>query len=156
MGSNMAITPLRYDVNYRNYFMVLNGSIKVKLTPPKNSKYLYLESDYDNFEFRSAINPWNVQEQYKPEFEKIKFLDITLEPGKILFIPAYWWYSFQFENSKTYIISLKYRTYMNTLAILPIIIKSFLQKQNTKYHIGGDPLTPQATINDDIEKAKNE
>jgi len=151
MGSNNSVTPLRYDVNYRNYFMVLNGTVKVKLTPPKSSKYLYPEYDYDNFEFRSQINPWTVQEQYKGEIDKIKFLDITLEPGKILFIPAYWWYSFQFDDSKPYIISLKYRTYMNTLAILPSIIKSFLQKQNTKYRIEGDIITPKDTPNDDIK-----
>jgi hypothetical protein len=133
MGSNAATTPLRYDMNYRNYFIVLNGTIKVKMTPPKNNKYLHLNNDYDNFEFRSPINPWNVQEQYKNDFNKIKFLDTTLEPGKILFIPAYWWYSFEFQDSKTSLISLKYRTYMNTIAILPHIFKSFLQKQNTRY-----------------------
>ena len=144
MGSNNSITPLRYDLNYRNYFMVLNGNIKVKLAPPKSCKYLYPDYDYDNFEFKSPINPWNVQEQFKNDFDKIKFLDVTLEPGKILFIPAYWWYSFKFEDSKTSIISLKYRTYMNTVSILPSIFKSFLQKQNTKYHIdmGGTPIFP--------------
>lgn len=133
MGSNAAATPLRYDMNYRNYFIVLNGTIKVKMTPPKNTKYLHLNNDYDNFEFRSPINPWNVQGQYKDDFNKIKFIDTILEPGKILFIPPYWWYSFEFQDSKTSLMSLKYRTYMNTVAILPHIFKSFLQKQNTTY-----------------------
>jgi hypothetical protein len=133
MGSNAAATPLRYDMNYRNYFIVLNGTIKVKMTPPKNTKYLHLNNDYANFEFKSPINPWNVQCQYKDDFNKIKFIDTILEPGKILFIPAYWWYSFEFQDSKTSVISLKYRTYMNTVAILPQIFKSFLQKQNTTY-----------------------
>ena len=135
LGSNGSITPFRYDINYRNYFVILSGSVKVKMTPPRSSKYLYPIKDYDNFEFRSPINPWNVQEQYKKDFDKIKCLELTLEPGKILFIPAYWWYSLKFEDNKTSIISFKYRTYMNTVAVFPSIFISFLQKQNIKHNI---------------------
>jgi len=144
LGSENSVTPLRYDVNYRNFYAVIEGEVTIKLTPPKNSKYLYLEKNYENFEFRSPINPWDIQECYKKEFEKTQFLEVVLTRGKILFIPAYWWYSFKFEDSKTSIISLKYRTYMNTVSILPSIFKSFLQKQNTKYHIdmGGTPIFP--------------
>ena len=135
MGSKDNITPLRYEMNYRNYFVVLSGSIKVKMSPPKSGKYLYPIKDYENLEFRSSINPWNVQEKYQHEFDKIKCMEVTLEPGKIIFIPAYWWYSFKFEDNKSTIISFKYRTYMNTLAILPNLFISFLQKQNIKHDI---------------------
>ena len=72
---------------------MLSGKVKIKLSPPKSSKYLHQIKDYDNFEFRSPINVWNIQEEYKIDFDKIKCMEITLEPGKILFIPAYWWYS---------------------------------------------------------------
>ena len=135
MGSKDNITPLRYEMNYRNYFVVLSGSIKVKMSPPKSGKYLYPIKDYENLEFRSSINPWNVQEKYLHDFDKIKCMEVTLEPGKIIFIPAYWWYSFKFEDNKSTIISFKYRTYMNTLAILPNLFISFLQKQNIKHDI---------------------
>lgn len=137
LGSKDSITPLRYEKNYRNYFIVLSGSVKVKLTPPKSSKYLYPQYDYENFEFRSLINPWSIQDKYKIDFDKIKCMEVELTAGKILFIPAYWWYSLKFEDSKTAIISLKYRTYMNTIAISPSIFISFLQKQNIKHDIVG-------------------
>jgi len=137
MGSKNSITPFRYDKNYRNYFIILSGLVKVKLTPPKSKKYLYPQYDYDNYEFRSLINPWNVQDNYKIDFDKIKCMEIELKPGRIIFIPAYWWYSFKFEDSKTALISLKYRTYMNTVAIIPDMIISFLQKQNIKHQIVG-------------------
>ena len=135
MGSKGAITPFRYDINYRQYFIVLSGVVKVKLAPPKSSKYLRVIKDYDNFEFRSPINPWNIQSEYKADFDKIKCMDITLDAGKLLFIPAYWWYSFTFEDNTTSVLSLKYRTYMNTIAILPYLFISFLQKQNIKHDI---------------------
>ena len=64
-------------------------------------------------------------------------MEVELKAGKILFIPSYWWYSLKFEDSKTALISLKYRTYMNTVAISPSIFISFLQKQNIKHDIVG-------------------
>jgi len=135
IGSKNATTPLRYDINYRNYMIVLKGVVKVKLSPPKSTKYLHHIKDYDNFEFRSPVNPWDVQDEYKQDFSKIKCMDITLDPGKLLFIPSYWWYSFNFEDSDCVILNFRYRTYMNIAAIMPHLFISFLQKQNIKHDI---------------------
>jgi len=111
--------------------MVTEGNIKIKLSQPKSSKYLYQQKDYENFEFMSPINPWNVQSQYKADFDKIKCLDISLTKGQIIYIPAYWWYSIEFGN-ETSVITFKYKTYMNAVAILPNLIMKFLQSQNVK------------------------
>ena len=127
-------TPFRYDLNYRNYYMVTHGSIKVKLSPPKSSKYLYPINDYENFEFRSPINPWNPQTKYRADFDKIKCLEIVLTPGKLLFIPAYWWYTFKFDEN-TSVSCFKYRTYMNNIAISPKICMYALQNQNVERKI---------------------
>jgi hypothetical protein len=134
-GSKNSYTPLRYNLNYRNYYLVLEGKIRIKMTPPKNEKYLYCNKDYDNFEFRSPLNIWNIQEQYKREFNKMKFLEVDLEPGNIIYIPAYWWYSIQILKENTSILSFKYRTYMNNIAILPQLILKIMQKQNIKHKI---------------------
>lgn len=134
IGSLNTTTPLRYNISYRNFFLVLDGNITIKLTPPKNTKYLYPDNDYDNFEFRSKINPWNIQYEYKNDFNKIKCLDVSIEKGKIIYIPAYWWYSIKFNNTAT-VLNFKYKTYMNNVAIIPHYIKHFLQKQNIKHNI---------------------
>ena len=134
MGSNGVETPLRYEVNYRNYFIVTQGSVKIKLMPPKSSRYLYPINDYENFEFRSQINPWSPQPKFRADFDKIKCLEIVLTPGKFLFIPAYWWHSFKFSND-TSISSFKYRTYMNTIAIMPNLLMYALQNQNVERQI---------------------
>jgi len=131
MGSSGSETPLRYEINYRNYFIVTKGSIKVKLTPPKSSKYLYTINDYENLEFRSPVNPWKVQSKYKADYDKIKFLEIDLYPGKFLFIPSYWWYSFKFSPD-TSVSCFRYRTYMNNIAIIPEIFMYGLQNQNVE------------------------
>jgi len=134
-GSINSYTPLRYNLNYRNYFLLLEGKIRIKMTPPKNEKYLYCNKDYDNFEFRSPLNVWSIQEEYKNDFNKIKFLEVDLEPGNIIYIPAYWWYSIQILQENTSILSFKYRTYMNNVAILPQVILKIMQKQNIKHKI---------------------
>jgi hypothetical protein len=131
MGSDGVETPLRYEINYRNYFLVTQGSLKVKLAPPKSGRYLYPVKDYENLEFRAQVNPWNPQAKFRADFDKVKCLEIVLTPGKFLFIPAYWWYSFKFAEN-TSVSSFKYRTYMNNIAISPHIFMYALQNQNVE------------------------
>lgn len=128
-GSENSTTPFRYDVNYRNYFIITQGSVRLKLCPYYFSKYLHVVNDYELFEFRSQINPWNTQHKYINDFEKVKCLEILLLPGKCIYIPAYWFYSFKLGKN-TSVTCLKYRTYFNNIAITPKIFMSLLQNQN--------------------------
>ncbi len=130
-GSESSKTPLRYNLNYRNYYYVTSGKVTLKLIPPHSSRYLYPVKDYDNFEFRSPVNIWDVQQEYKADFDKVKVLDITLEKGEIIFIPAYWWYSIKYDKISS-ICCFKYRTFMNVLAISPELVLTMLQGQNIK------------------------
>jgi hypothetical protein len=134
MGSDNVETPFRYDLNYRNFYMVTQGSIKIKLSPPKSSKYLYPINDYENLEFKSPVNPWTTQPKYRADFDKIKCLEIVLVPGRFLYIPAYWWYTFKFAEN-TSVSCFKYRTYMNNIAISPKIFMYALQNQNVERKI---------------------
>jgi hypothetical protein len=135
MGSQGTCSPFRYEVNYRNYFLLTQGSAQVKLAPPQSIKYLYPNYDYENFEFKSPVNPWSPQAKYIADFDKIKCLEFTLVPGKTLFLPAYWWYSIKFNTSNTSISCFRYRTYMNNIAILPYITLHALQIQNVKRNV---------------------
>lgn len=134
IGNEGVKTPFRYEVNYRNYFMVTEGEIRIKMAPPKSSKYLYQHIDYENFEFCSQVNPWDTQQHYKKDFDKIKCLEIVVKKGNMIYMPAYWWYSIEFGKETT-IASFKYRTYMNTVAILPKICMKLLQSQNVKHRL---------------------
>jgi hypothetical protein len=132
MASEKTTTPLRYEVNYRNYFLVTQGSVRILLIPPKDTRYLYPINDYDILEFRSPVNPWKVQPEYQDDFDKIKTLEVELFQGMVMFIPAYWWYSIQFISAETSICSFKYRTHMNTLSIAPQLLLNILQNMNIK------------------------
>ena len=129
--SSNSHTNLKYELNYRNYFFVSQGSVKVKLLPPKSSKYLNVIKDYENFEFYSPINIWDVQNEYKTSIDKVKSLEVVVKKGQIIYIPTYWWYSIKFEEN-TSICVFKYRTYMNNVAILNHLMMNILQSQNVK------------------------
>ena len=134
MGSNNSCTPFRYEINYRNYFLLTEGTAQVKLAPPQSIKYLYPNYDYENFEFKSPVDPWSPQVKYIADFDKMKCLEFTLIPGKTLYIPAYWWYSIKFTNN-TSISCFRYRTYMNNIAVIPYIGMHALQIQNIKRNV---------------------
>ena len=134
MGSANTCTPFRYEINYRNYYLLTEGSAQIKLAPPHSIKYLYPNYDYENFEFRSPVDPWSPQPKYIADFDKMKCLEFTLTPGKTLYIPAYWWYSIKF-NKNTSISCFNYRTYMNNIAVAPYIGMHALQIQNVKRNV---------------------
>ena len=131
MGSKNSHTPLRYEINYRNYVYCSNGVCNIKLIAPDNIDSLYPIMDYVNFEFRSSINPWNVQAEFSNDFKRIKVIDIVLSEGQTLFIPSYWFYSIEFsENTK--LMTMKYRNYFNIVSIVPYLSMHYLQIQNIK------------------------
>ena len=125
-------SPLRYEMNYRNYFFVTHGKVIIRLFAPKATKYLYSVNDYENFEFISPVNPWTVQENYRSDFDKLRSMDVTLLPGQMVHIPAYWWYSIKFVKSNTTVCVFKYKTYMSVLSISNHLIMKMLQRQSTK------------------------
>ena len=130
-GTTNIETPLRYEHNYRNYIMTTEGKVIIRLIPPKYNKYCNMETNYELMEHRSEIDVWNTQEKYKIIMKKIKYLDVELSAGKILYLPAYWLYSIKIcENSS--LLLMKYCTYMNMMTISPTLVMNWLQNQNIK------------------------
>lgn len=130
-GSKNNITPLRYHTHYRYFLAVNSGKITVKLTPWKSSKYLHPIKDFENYEFRSPINVWNPQKQFQNDMEKLKFLEFTVQPGSIVYIPPFWWYSIKFSNQSDSLVStFTYNSIMNCVSNLPNYGLYYLQQAN--------------------------
>lgn len=119
-GSTDACTKLRYSNWHRNYFLVASGEVTVKLAPPRNSRVLDVQKDSNDF--YSLTNAWDAP--------KVKFLEFVIKPGQMVYIPAYWWYSFKLGKDAS-VLGFQYCTFMNVIAILPDIINTVLQQQNT-------------------------
>ena len=143
-GSQGTRTPLRYELSNRTYFVVVTGRVKMKLAPPKTTRYLYPVSDYCNYEFRSPIDPWSPQPQYQGDFDKVKCLDVVLQPGSAFYLPAKWWYSMEFVDPGTKVAVCRYSTYMSALASSPHSLLWALQTQNVQHRIAAQ-LAPNTT-----------
>jgi len=113
-GSRKAYTPMTYHMYSHRFFVVegdtSNCGIRIKMCPWKNTPRLHQRKDYENFEF------WSTMNMFRGDEDKLKILDFVVNPGYILYIPPYWWYSFQFLDVSTCVTSVSYSTAINALA----------------------------------------
>jgi hypothetical protein len=136
LGSRGAVLPLRYHTNYRHFLSVNSGKIRVKMTPWKSSKYLYQYRDFETYEFRSPINVWKPSKKYRNEMDKIRFLEFEVNPGFVLSIPPYWWYSIQYDDKvDTLICGFTYNSLMNAVSNVPYFVKYYIQQSNIQKRV---------------------
>ena len=133
-GGKGACTSLRYSKEYRNYFSVLEGRVRVKLSPPRSSRYFFPMADYSEFRFESPVDAWAPQSQYVADAEKARYLEVDMRPGECLFIPARWWHSIRFEETASVAV-FRYRTYMSAISLAPELFIGALQSLNVRYHL---------------------
>lgn len=118
-GSVGATTPLIYHTYERRYLYITSGKMQVKMTPWRSTKYAVINKNYREYEFSSPLNVWKPQSHYSG-FNKMKFLDFTVYPGHVLFVPPFWHYSIQFvkeEKEENHLIHvLNYGSAMNILS----------------------------------------
>ena len=130
-GSKDCVTALQYHTNYRHFFIVTQGKVRIKMTPWRSRKHLHPIIDYENYEFWSPMNVFNPQPRYMSDMDKLKFLEFDVPVGYVLYIPPYWWYSTKYMESETLVISTTYNSVMNILANTPDIVRYHLQQHNT-------------------------
>lgn len=136
LGSRGVCLPLRYHTNYRHYLSVNSGKIRVKMTPFKSKKYLDPYRDFETYEFRSPINVWKPSKKYRNEMDKIRFLEFEVNPGFVLSIPPYWWYSIQYDDKvDTLICGFTYNSLMNAVSNVPYFVKYYIQQSNIQKRV---------------------
>jgi hypothetical protein len=138
-GSVNTFTPLLYHKYYRRFLWIAAGSVRIKMTPWRSSRFLSDDGSNDQndvFEIRSPINMNNVQPEYLNRFRKVQFLEFDVSAGNIVFIPPYWWYSIQYldanDGNTPMVISISYMTFMNAVANLPGLINQRIEMVHDK------------------------
>jgi hypothetical protein len=124
-------TLLKYNICYRTFIVPTEGSVKIKLCPPKNIKYINFNDSVDVMNTSTEIDCWNNDEITKL-IPKVKFLEFSIDNGQMLYVPPYWCYSIKSDNTISSVFILKYSTYMNVLSNTHLYIQQFLQQQNIK------------------------
>jgi len=134
-GSVGAVLPMRYHTDSHRYFYVTSGKIRVKMTPYKSRKYLHMIKDYDHYEFWSPVNVWTPQEKYRNDYEKMRFVEFDVIAGYILYIPSYWFYSFEIIDTDSQIMSVIYNSPINLLAHSQDWFRYYMQFSTTKQRV---------------------
>ena len=114
-GSEGAVTPFRYELYYRHFLYVAEGSVCVRLATPNTSEVVTVVKDADLFEFRTAADPWAADGLFRTK-------ELTLSKGELLYIPAYWWYSIKYTTSAARLYAFKYHTYASACTTIPNIL----------------------------------
>ena len=78
--------------NYRQLFCQILGKQRFYLIPPKQSNLLVNKYNNEKKTLVSTVNFWNKNETAQEPFNKIKYIELILREGNILFIPKGWWY----------------------------------------------------------------
>lgn len=75
-----------------NILTQIRGRKRVWLVPPEQSANMYPSRKYDYRSTLSEIEPNTWDRQTHPRFAEVTPIEVTLEPGQMLFIPHGWWH----------------------------------------------------------------
>lgn len=92
-GGDRCKSALHWDT-FDNLFVQIFGEKRFLLFSPTQTEYLYPVYGSDG-PTASRINVFDSEETQSkfPRFEQAEFIDLTLEPGDMLFIPKGWWHA---------------------------------------------------------------
>ena len=117
LGKENSNTNLIKTKCYRNFLHCIDGNIDIKLISFKYD-YLFDEKQQDN-NYIVDIPIFDSEKiNNHKEWKKIKTIDLTLNPGDCLFVPAYWFYAINFKMNGV-LIKYNYVTCMNNIIYLP-------------------------------------
>lgn len=102
LGPKGTISPLHYDPKH-NLLCQVFGTKSIILASPQDTENLYPhESEF--LQNTSQIDAKNLDVEKFPLVEKVKFYNLTLQPGDCLYMPPKWWHYVQ-SNSSSFSVS---------------------------------------------------
>ncbi|KYC42616.1 hypothetical protein WA1_15555 [Scytonema hofmannii PCC 7110] len=91
MGTGGNTTPLHWDAA-KNLLSQVRGRKRILLFEPKQTAFLYPFSVHSKTPHMSHVNIDKPDLDKFPKFQNAKSMECVLEPGEMLFIPAFWWH----------------------------------------------------------------
>ena len=128
-GRSGNTTGLHYDTS-ENFFMQLYGQKRWLISEPGSFLNLYPRSAFSNYPKITDFNPLKPDFDKFPKAEKVKFYDLTMDAGTILYMPAYWWHQ---VTSYSTIISVNiwcktsiFKAQWGALQLIPLYIRNLM------------------------------
>lgn len=92
IGTGGNISPLHHDLS-ENLLSQVRGRKRILLFEPKQTSLLYPFPAHSKIlNMSQLINIDKPDIDKFPKFQKSKYIECLLEPGEMLFIPAFWWH----------------------------------------------------------------
>ena len=85
------ITQLHYD-SQNNFFAQLHGTKEFIIFAPRDTPYLDPFPVDAALPHVSGVRPDRPDSEQRPEFALAKPIRFTVQPGELLFLPAFWWH----------------------------------------------------------------
>lgn len=96
-GSAGTVTPLHFDPA-NNLFAQIYGSKQFILFAPDDAKYLYPFPQGSKLQHLSYIDVEDPDLAAFPVFSNASKINVTIGPGQLLFLPAFWWHHVRSVN----------------------------------------------------------
>lgn len=95
-GGAGQVSPMHFDTS-QNFLVQINGKKNMMLFPPEEAENLYWPcDDIKPFRFHEVnwtpVNPKHPDLTKYPRLAQAEGIDITLEPGDVLYLPVRWWH----------------------------------------------------------------
>lgn len=90
-GGDRCKSGLHWDV-FNNFFIQISGKKRFLLFSPSQTEYLYPEYG-TRYPHTARVNVFDPDEDDFPRYERAESVELTVEPGDMLFIPTGWWHA---------------------------------------------------------------
>ena len=94
IGSADVTTPLHYDVVH-SLFAQVRGRKRFTLFAPQDGPSLYPFPMFSRNSYISRVDILQPDLEEFPKFQQAKPFEFVLEPGEVLYLPAFWWHQVQ-------------------------------------------------------------
>lgn len=102
-------TKLQYHLDYKTYIIMQKNDAIIRLYAPESKTIMMIQENYETFSFTSNMKNYGT------------YIDIKINEGDIIYIPAYWIWNIRSKKCKA--IIARYMTPMNIISILPYLLK---------------------------------
>ena len=132
-GTKGTMVPFQYKTSYRNFYCCSSGKASVILMPPtdKNLSLLNHKKNHNEVIYSSNLSYKDLKRE-KSQNNNVNYLKYKLTAGDVIYIPAFWSYSFIYDDYLSTLMHLDYRTFVNVIANAHNVGQHYLQKWNTQ------------------------
>ena len=119
-GTEGKATNFVSEISNRVFLFSIEGECLIRLMVPTS-----LENNINTRELNYISN---LDVSDKDSLNKYDIIEIYLKQDQLLYIPNGWWYSIEFGERNS-VLLLRYYTYMNLLANMPLVFSKYIQDE---------------------------